>query len=104
MNNLDVIYYNILKEKEIKGVNYNTNMDFHSSIDWKLPEFNLIRNYIEIVFTDWSTLCIGSHMRYSIDMDTVETRESENIKELMLDISPAIAYKSELIKMIQNKY
>ncbi len=43
-------------------------------------------------------------MRYSIDMDTVETRESENIKELMLDISPAIAYKSELIKMIQNKY
>ncbi len=33
MNNLDVIYYNILKEKEIKGVNYNTNMDFHSSID-----------------------------------------------------------------------
>lgn len=100
-NIIDSIYFKVLKEPTIKKVNLYTNQDLFSSEDAKIKRLNIERlEYIEIVFQDWSTLCLGAYIKYSND----DLYKQEEVNEILNEVSSLDCISSVLYNETLSKY
>ena len=74
--------------------------DCSSTLDGKIQNFNLVNDYIIIDFKDDTELCIGQYMNYS----DKNSREWENVNDLLYTLTPNEAKESEFIQNIILKY
>jgi len=97
-----MVFSTILQKEtsDIKNIVLYTRSSMYSNHD--IPRFYCSNEdtYIEIVFQDNSTLCIGGYMKYTWENERIK----DDVQELLDRSSIITFHESELYKKLTEKY